>query len=107
MKRILASLYMCFVKLVAFLCRRLKRQNKMVMLITFSDSPEQISKKMVEMKVTPETIVFYDPRLDTTKIAQNFMRMIPMTKKRSYRVFIICAQQKLLWSIITSRSSRR
>lgn len=91
MKRILASLYMCFVKLVAFLCRRLKRQNKMVMLITFSDSPEQISKKMVEMKVTPETIVFYDPRLDTTKIAQNFMRMIPMTKKTLVsRIYHMC-----------------
>ncbi|WP_159458136.1 MULTISPECIES: CDP-glycerol glycerophosphotransferase family protein [Listeria] len=81
MKRILASVYMCFVKVIAFLCRMFKRQNKVVMLITFSDSPEQISKKMVELKVTPETIVFYDPRLDTTKIAQNFMRMIPMKTK--------------------------
>ncbi len=55
------------------------------MLITFPDSPEQIAKKMVELKVTPETIVFYDPRLDTTKIAQNFMQMIPMTTKTLLR----------------------
>ncbi|EUJ27461.1 teichoic acid biosynthesis protein B [Listeria floridensis FSL S10-1187] len=81
MKRLVASLYLTLLRVVAALFRPLKVQTKVVMLATFQDNPEAILKKMAELRVNPETILFYDPRIDETKLAQNFVRAIPMSIK--------------------------
>ncbi|MEN2666842.1 hypothetical protein [Listeria aquatica] len=64
MRRILAQLYMIILRGVAIFFRPFNLQTKVVMLVTFQDNPEQILKKMADLRVSPETIVFYDPRVD-------------------------------------------
>ncbi|MHC5252079.1 CDP-glycerol glycerophosphotransferase family protein [Listeria kieliensis] len=79
MKRILAQIYMLILRGIAAIFRPFKLQTKVVMLVTFQDNPEQILKKMTELRVSPETIVFYDPRVDESKLSYNFVRTIPLT----------------------------
>lgn len=64
---------------VAIIFRPFNLQTKVVMLVTFQDNPEQILKKMADLRVSPETIVFYDPRVDETQLSYNFVRTIPLT----------------------------
>ncbi|WP_239256432.1 CDP-glycerol glycerophosphotransferase family protein [Listeria ilorinensis] len=81
MNKLLVSLYMLVTTLCSKLFRHFKLQTKTVMMISFPDNPEQIFKDMEAEHFTPETIVYYDPRLDSSQFARNFIQMIPLTKK--------------------------
>ncbi|WP_255464958.1 CDP-glycerol glycerophosphotransferase family protein [Listeria sp. PSOL-1] len=69
---------MFVVKVFAKFFRCFKLRNKMVMLISFADNPEQITKKMEELGVTPETVIYYDPRLNPSIMTKPFTTMIPI-----------------------------
>ncbi|WP_162921735.1 CDP-glycerol glycerophosphotransferase family protein [Listeria costaricensis] len=81
MNKLLVSLYMLAATLCSKLFRHFKLQTKTVMMISFSDNPEQLFQDMEAEHFTPETIVYYDPRLDSSQFARNFIQMIPLTKK--------------------------
>ncbi|MBC6314078.1 CDP-glycerol glycerophosphotransferase family protein [Listeria grandensis] len=79
MKNIAIKLYMMMMHVLGFVFGRFPIQQKVVMLISFPENPAAILREMEKSHFTPETIVFYDPRLNVDGMARNFMRSLPKT----------------------------
>lgn len=77
MKKIAIYIYMLAVKVVGGLARLFPMQQKMVFLISFEENPAAIIKQMELDKFTPNTIVFYDPRINVTNISRDFLKLKP------------------------------
>ncbi|MBC2141311.1 CDP-glycerol glycerophosphotransferase family protein [Listeria innocua] len=79
MKKIAIYMYMLAVKITGFLASLLPVQQKVVFLISFEENPTAIIKQMKLANVTPKTIVFYDPRVDVSKLSLDFIKVKPKT----------------------------
>ncbi|MBC1484421.1 CDP-glycerol glycerophosphotransferase family protein [Listeria sp. FSL L7-1509] len=77
MKKIAIYIYMLAVKVVGGLARLFPMQQKVVFLISFEENPAAIIKQMELDKFTPNTIVFYDPRINVTNISRDFLKLKP------------------------------
>lgn len=77
MKKIAIYIYMLAVKVIGCLTRLFPVQQKVVFLISFEENPAAILKQMEHDKVIPNTVVFYDPRLNVTKISLDFLKLKP------------------------------
>ncbi|MBK1965276.1 CDP-glycerol glycerophosphotransferase family protein [Listeria ivanovii] len=77
MKKIAIYIYMLAVKVVSGLARLLPMQQKVVFLISFEENPAAIIKQMELDKFTPNTIIFYDPRINVTNISRDFLKLKP------------------------------
>lgn len=75
-------MYMLAVKITGFLASFLPVQQKVVFLISFEENPTAIIKQMKLANVTPKTIVFYDPRVDVSKLSLDFIKVKPKTLKQ-------------------------
>ncbi len=75
-------MYMLAVKITGFLASLLPVQQKVVFLISFEENPTAIIKQMKLANVTPKTIVFYDPRVDVSKLSLDFIKVKPKTLKQ-------------------------
>ncbi|EAH4443151.1 CDP-glycerol glycerophosphotransferase family protein [Listeria innocua] len=82
MKKIAIYMYMLAVKITGFLASLLPVQQKVVFLISFEENPTAIIKQMKLANVTPKTIVFYDPRVDVSKLSLDFIKVKPKTLKQ-------------------------
>lgn len=72
-------MYMLAVKITGFLASLLPVQQKVVFLISFEENPTAIIKQMKLSNVTPKTFVFYDPRVDVSKLSLDFIKVKPKT----------------------------
>lgn len=72
---------MLAVKVTGCLARIFPVKQKVVLLVSFPENPTAIIKQMNEMKVTPKTVVFYDPRVDVTGFNFDFIQLKPKTIK--------------------------
>ncbi|EMX4398085.1 CDP-glycerol glycerophosphotransferase family protein [Listeria innocua] len=79
MKKIAIYMYMLAVKITGFLASLLPVQQKVVFLISFEENPTAIIKQMKLSNVTPKTFVFYDPRVDVSKLSLDFIKVKPKT----------------------------
>ncbi|AIS59508.1 CDP-glycerol glycerophosphotransferase family protein [Listeria ivanovii] len=77
MKKIAIYIYMLAVKVVSGLARLFPMQQKVVFLISFEENPAAIIKQMELDKFTPNTIIFYDPRINVTNISRDFLKLKP------------------------------
>lgn len=77
MKKIAIYIYMLAVKVVGGLARLFPMQQKVVFLISFEENPAAIIKQMELDKFTPNTFVFYDPRINVTNISRDFLKLKP------------------------------
>lgn len=77
MKKIAIYIYMLAVKVVGGLARLFPMQQKVVFLISFEENPAAIIKQMELDKFTPNTIIFYDPRINVTNISRDFLKLKP------------------------------
>lgn len=77
MKKIAIYIYMLAVKVVGGLARLFPMQQKVVFLISFEENPASIIKQMELDKFTPNTIIFYDPRINVTNISRDFLKLKP------------------------------
>lgn len=77
MKKIAIYIYMLAVKVVGGLARLFHMQQKVVFLISFEENPASIIKQMELDKFTPNTIIFYDPRINVTNISRDFLKLKP------------------------------
>lgn len=68
---------MLAVKVTGCLARIFPVKQKVVLLVSFPENPTAIIKQMNEMKVTPKTVVFYDPRVDVTGFNFDFIQLKP------------------------------
>lgn len=68
---------MLAVKVTGCLARIFPIKQKVVLLVSFPENPTAIIKQMNEMKVTPKTVVFYDPRVDVTGFNFDFIQLKP------------------------------
>lgn len=66
---------MLAVKVTGCLARIFPIKQKVVLLVSFPENPTAIIKQMNEMKVTPKTVVFYDPRVDVTGFNFDFIQL--------------------------------
>ncbi|EAK9824422.1 CDP-glycerol glycerophosphotransferase family protein [Listeria monocytogenes] len=81
MKEVAIYIYMLAVKVTGCLARIFPVKQKVVLLVSFPENPTAIIKQMNEMKVTPKTVVFYDPRVDVTGFNFDFIQLKPKTIK--------------------------
>lgn len=77
MKEVAIYIYMLAVKVTGCLARIFPVKQKVVLLVSFPENPTAIIKQMNEMKVTPKTVVFYDPRVDVTGFNFDFIQLKP------------------------------
>ncbi|HAC0644054.1 TPA_asm: CDP-glycerol glycerophosphotransferase family protein [Listeria monocytogenes] len=77
MKEVAIYIYMLAVKITGCLARIFPVKQKVVLLVSFPENPTAIIKQMNEMKVTPKTVVFYDPRVDVTGFHFDFIQIKP------------------------------
>ncbi|EAF8202888.1 CDP-glycerol glycerophosphotransferase family protein [Listeria monocytogenes] len=77
MKEVAIYIYMLAVKVTGCLARIFPIKQKVVLLVSFPENPTAIIKQMNEMKVTPKTVVFYDPRVDVTGFNFDFIQLKP------------------------------
>ncbi|HAC3174869.1 TPA_asm: CDP-glycerol glycerophosphotransferase family protein [Listeria innocua] len=82
MKKIAIYMYMLAVKITGFLASLFPVQQKVVFLVSFEENPTAIIKQMKLANVTPKTIVFYDPRVDVSKLSLDFIKAKPKTLKK-------------------------
>ncbi|MBC1365548.1 CDP-glycerol glycerophosphotransferase family protein [Listeria innocua] len=82
MKKIAIYMYMLAVKITGFLASLFPVQQKVVFLVSFEENPTAIIKQMKLANVTPKTIVFYDPRVDVSKLSLDFIKAKPKTLKQ-------------------------
>ncbi|EAC7102989.1 CDP-glycerol glycerophosphotransferase family protein [Listeria monocytogenes] len=75
MKEVAIYIYMLAVKVTGCLARIFPIKQKVVLLVSFPENPTAIIKQMNEMKVTPKTVVFYDPRVDVTGFNFDFIQL--------------------------------
>lgn len=75
-------MYMLAVKITGFLASLFPVQQKVVFLVSFEENPTAIIKQMKLANVTPKTIVFYDPRVDVSKLSLDFIKAKPKTLKQ-------------------------
>lgn len=75
-------MYMLAVKITGFLASLFPVQQKVVFLVSFEENPTAIIKQMKLANVTPKTIVFYDPRVDVSKLSLDFIKAKPKTLKK-------------------------
>lgn len=75
---------MLAVKVTGCLARIFPVKQKVVLLVSFPENPTAIIKQMNEMKVTPKTVVFYDPRVDVTGFNFDFIQL----KQKKIKHFI-------------------
>lgn len=68
---------MLAVKVTGCLARIFPVKQKVVLLVSFPENPTAIIKQMNEMKVTPKTVVFFDPRVDVTGFNFDFIQLKP------------------------------
>lgn len=73
---------MLAVKITGFLASLFPVQQKVVFLVSFEENPTAIIKQMKLANVTPKTIVFYDPRVDVSKLSLDFIKAKPKTLKQ-------------------------
>lgn len=73
---------MLAVKITGFLASLFPVQQKVVFLVSFEENPTAIIKQMKLANVTPKTIVFYDPRVDVSKLSLDFIKAKPKTLKK-------------------------
>ncbi|EKZ1455851.1 CDP-glycerol glycerophosphotransferase family protein [Listeria monocytogenes] len=81
MKEVAIYIYMLAVKVTGCLARIFPVKQKVVLLVSFPENPTAIIKQMNEMKVTPKTVVFYDPRVDVIGFNFDFIQLKPKTIK--------------------------
>ncbi|EMD5068086.1 CDP-glycerol glycerophosphotransferase family protein [Listeria monocytogenes] len=81
MKEVAIYIYMLAVKVTGCLARIFPIKQKVVLLVSFPENPTAIIKQMNEMKVTPKTVVFFDPRVDVTGFNFDFIQLKPKTIK--------------------------
>ncbi|EAC6223542.1 CDP-glycerol glycerophosphotransferase family protein [Listeria monocytogenes] len=84
MKEVAIYIYMLAVKVTGCLARIFPVKQKVVLLVSFPENPTAIIKQMNEMKVTPKTVVFYDPRVDVTGFNFDFIQL----KQKKIKHFI-------------------
>ncbi|ELY8665452.1 CDP-glycerol glycerophosphotransferase family protein [Listeria monocytogenes] len=77
MKEVAIYIYMLAVKITGCLARIFPVKQKVVLLVSFPENSTAIIKQMNEMKVTPKTVVFYDPRVDVTGFNFDFIQLKP------------------------------
>ncbi|EAE0856310.1 CDP-glycerol glycerophosphotransferase family protein [Listeria monocytogenes] len=77
MKEVAIYIYMLAVKVTGCLARIFPVKQKVVLLVSFPENPTAIIKQMNEMKVTPKTVVFFDPRVDVTGFNFDFIQLKP------------------------------
>ncbi|AHI55584.1 CDP-glycerol glycerophosphotransferase family protein [Listeria ivanovii] len=77
MKKLAIVIYMLAVKVIGCLARLFPVEQKVVFLISFEENPAAILKQMELDKVTPNTVVFYDPRLKVTNFSLDFLKLKP------------------------------
>ncbi len=77
LKEVAIYIYMLAVKVTGCLARIFPIKQKVVLLVSFPENPTAIIKQMNEMKVTPKTVVFYDPRVDVTGFNFDFIQLKP------------------------------
>ncbi|EHW9790159.1 CDP-glycerol glycerophosphotransferase family protein [Listeria innocua] len=82
MKKIAIYMYMLAVKITGFLASLFPVQQKVVFLVSFEENPTAIIKQMKLANLTPKTIVFYDPRVDVSKLSLDFIKAKPKTLKQ-------------------------
>lgn len=73
---------MLAVKITGFLASLFPVQQKVVFLVSFEENPTAIIKQMKLANLTPKTIVFYDPRVDVSKLSLDFIKAKPKTLKQ-------------------------
>lgn len=76
-KKLAIVIYMLAVKVIGCLARLFPVEQKVVFLISFEENPAAILKQMELDKVTPNTVVFYDPRLKVTNFSLDFLKLKP------------------------------
>ncbi|TDR54805.1 CDP-glycerol glycerophosphotransferase family protein [Paenilisteria rocourtiae] len=96
MKNVAIKLYMMIVQVLGFVFGRFPVQQKVVMLISFPENPAAILREMEKSHFTPETIVFYDPRLNVDGMARNFMRSLPKTNGNLIRLMFHLSTAKVV-----------
>ncbi len=77
LKEVAIYIYMLAVKVTGCLARIFPVKQKVVLLVSFPENPTAIIKQMNEMKVTPKTVVFFDPRVDVTGFNFDFIQLKP------------------------------
>lgn len=77
LKEVAIYIYMLAVKITGCLARIFPVKQKVVLLVSFPENSTAIIKQMNEMKVTPKTVVFYDPRVDVTGFNFDFIQLKP------------------------------
>ncbi|AQY51634.1 teichoic acid biosynthesis protein B [Listeria weihenstephanensis] len=96
MKKIAIKLYMMMIQILGFVFGRFPVQQKVVMLISFSENPTAVLREMDKLHFTPETIVFYDPRMNVDGMSRNFMRSLPKTKANLIRLMFHLSTAKVV-----------
>ncbi|MBC2047204.1 CDP-glycerol glycerophosphotransferase family protein [Listeria booriae] len=96
MKNVAIKLYMAAIQVLGFVFRRFPMQQKVVMLVSFPENPTAILREMDKMHYLPETIVFYDPRLNVDGMARNFMRSLPKTNGNLMRLMFHLSTAKVV-----------
>lgn len=96
MKKVAIRLYMTAIQVLGFVFRRFPMQQKVVMLVSFPENPTAILREMDKMHYLPETIVFYDPRLNVDGMARNFMRSLPKTNGNLMRLMFHLSTAKVV-----------
>lgn len=96
MKNVAIKLYMMMIRVLGFVFGRFPVQQKVVMLISFPENPGAILREMEKSHFMPETIVFYDPRLNVDGMARNFMRSLPKTNGNLIRLMFHLSTAKVV-----------
>ncbi|MBC1501964.1 CDP-glycerol glycerophosphotransferase family protein [Listeria weihenstephanensis] len=96
MKKIAIKLYMMMIQILGFVFGRFPVQQKVVMLISFPENPTAVLREMDKLHFTPETIVFYDPRMNVDGMSRNFMRSLPKTKANLIRLMFHLSTAKVV-----------
>ncbi len=86
LKEVAIYIYMLAVKITGCLARIFPVKQKVVLLVSFPENSTAIIKQMNEMKVTPKTVVFYDPRVDVTGFNFDFIQLKPTKNQALYLV---------------------